>query len=40
VQTYDELVDALEAEAATLPPKQWHAGEFIVNGYITELRCP
>lgn len=32
---YDELVDALNAEAATLPPETWRGG-WDVNDYIIE----
>jgi hypothetical protein len=34
--TYDELCDALEAEAATLPPEQWRDGVWDVNEYMME----
>jgi hypothetical protein len=34
--TFEELCDALEAEAATLPPETWRDGEFNLNDYIVE----
>ncbi|MDA2895271.1 hypothetical protein PDG61_30480 [Mycolicibacterium sp. BiH015] len=34
--TYDELVDALNAEAATLPPDTWRDGVWNVIDYIIE----
>jgi hypothetical protein len=34
--TYDELCDAIEAEAATLPPETWRNGVFNLNDYIIE----
>lgn len=34
--TYEELVDALNAEAATLPPETWRDGVWDVNDYIIE----
>lgn len=34
--TYDELVDALDAEAATLPPEKWRGGVWHVNDYMVE----
>jgi len=34
--TFEELCDALEAEAATLPPETWRGGEFNLNDYIIE----
>ncbi len=36
--SYDELVDVLNAEAATLPPETWRDGEWDVNDYIVEAR--
>ena len=33
---FEELCDALEAEAATLPPETWHDGVWDVNDYIIE----
>jgi hypothetical protein len=36
VYTYDELVDALNAEAATLPPETWRGGEFNLKDYLIE----
>jgi hypothetical protein len=34
--TYDELVDALNAEAATIPEETWRDGLWDVNDYIIE----
>lgn len=34
--SYDELVDELNAEAATLPPETWRDGVWDVNDYIIE----
>jgi len=34
--TYDELCDAIEAEAATLRPETWRDGVFNLNDYIIE----
>ena len=34
--TFDELCDALEAEAGTLPPETWRDGVFNVKDYIIE----
>lgn len=34
--TYDELVDALNVEAATLPADIWRNGVWDVNDYIIE----
>lgn len=34
--TYDELVDALNAEAATIPEETWRDGVWDVHGYIVE----
>jgi hypothetical protein len=34
--TYDELCDAIEAEAETLPPETWRDGEFNLNDYMIE----
>jgi hypothetical protein len=34
--THDELCDAIEAEAAILPPETWRGGEFNLNDYIIE----
>ncbi|MCG5433941.1 hypothetical protein LV457_16825 [Mycobacterium sp. MYCO198283] len=36
LQTYEELCDKFEAEAADLPPDQWIDGEFRVGEYIIE----
>lgn len=34
--TYDELVDTLNAEAATIPEETWRDGVWDVHGYIVE----
>jgi hypothetical protein len=34
--TYDELCEAVEAEAATFPPETWRGGEFDLNDYLIE----
>jgi hypothetical protein len=34
--TFQELCDALEAEAATLPPDTWRDGVWDLNDYIIE----
>lgn len=34
--TFEELCDALEAEAATLPPETWRDGYFDFDDYLTE----
>jgi hypothetical protein len=34
--TYDELYDAVEAEAATFPPETWRDDEFNLNDYLIE----
>lgn len=36
VYTYDELVAAVEAEAATLPPDTWRSGVWDLNDYLIE----
>lgn len=36
VYSYDELVAALDAEAATLPPETWRDGVWNVDDYIVE----
>ena len=34
--TYEELCEAVEAEAATLPPETWRDGEWNLNDYLIE----
>jgi hypothetical protein len=34
--TYGELCEAIEAEAATLPPETWRGGVWDLNDYIIE----
>jgi hypothetical protein len=34
--TYDELCDAVLAEAATLPAETWRCGELNLNDYLPE----
>jgi hypothetical protein len=36
VYSYDDLVDALNVEAATLPPKTWRDGVWDISEYMTE----
>ena len=33
---YEELCDAVLAEAAILPPETWRGGEFDLNDYLIE----
>lgn len=34
--TYDELCEAVEAEAATLPPETWRSAVWDLNDYLIE----
>lgn len=34
--TFDELCEAVLAEAATLPPETWRDGHFDLNDYLIE----
>jgi hypothetical protein len=34
--SYDELCEAVEGEAATLPPETWRGGEFNLRDYLIE----
>ena len=34
--TYDDLCEAVSAEAATLPPETWRGGEFNLYDYLVE----
>jgi hypothetical protein len=34
--SYDELCEAVEGEAATLPPETWRGGVFELNDYLIE----